>query len=192
MSGGTNISKERVEQLMHEHVEVLPYDPEWPRRYAEIEALLRRSLPNDLIGRIAHIGSTAVPGSSAKPIIDIQVEVISSERVRQEVVPIMEDLGYEFIWRPSMGEKAPFYAWFIKRDAQGQRTEHVHMVEPDTASEDRILFRDHLRAHPEAVQRYEELKRRLAERFPNDRAAYTRGKTDFITGVVARERAGKG
>ncbi|MEZ4737932.1 MAG: GrpB family protein [Flavobacteriales bacterium] len=191
MNSGTNISMERMEQLMHEHVEVLPFDPEWPRRYQQAEALLQRSLPAELVARIAHIGSTAVPGLSAKPIIDIQVEVGSLERVRQEVVPIMEELGYEFIWRPTMGEKAPFYAWFIKRDKQGQRTEHVHMVEPDAASEDRILFRDHLRAHPEAVQHYEELKRRLAERFPNDRAAYTQGKSDFVTGIVAKVRAGK-
>ena len=131
----------------------------------------------------------AVPGIAAKPIIDLQVEVTSLDRVRREIVPIMEDLGYEFIWRPTMGERAPFYAWFIKRGPNNERTHHVHMVEPDQASEDRILFRDLLRSDPHEATRYEALKRTLSERFGNDRAAYTRGKTDFIQNATLRARA---
>jgi GrpB-like predicted nucleotidyltransferase (UPF0157 family) len=190
MSGGTNISKERILALSHEHVDVQPYDPAWPKRYQEEEDLLVRSLPPDLVQRIVHIGSTAVPGLSAKPIIDLQVEVNSLDRVRREVVPIMQDLGHEYIWRPTMGESAPFYAWFIRRDAAGKRTHHVHMVEPDAASEDRVLFRDHLRAHAELAAKYETLKRDLAAHFPDDRTAYTKGKTEFILDVVRRARAG--
>ena len=132
-----------------------------------------------------------MPGLSAKPIIDVQVEVSSLERVRREVVPIMEDLGHEYIWRPTMGERAPFYAWFIRRNAKGDRTHHVHMVEPDGASEDRVLFRDHLRAHSEIAAKYETLKQDLAERFPDDRTAYTKGKTEFIMDVVHKAREGR-
>ncbi|MCB0787240.1 MAG: GrpB family protein, partial [Flavobacteriales bacterium] len=88
---------------MHEHVEVCPYDPSWPACYQEEEILLKRVLPADLVIRIDHIGSTAVPGLSAKPIIDVQVEVRSLERVRQDVVPELEEMGYEFIWRPTIG-----------------------------------------------------------------------------------------
>lgn len=189
MNADTNIPARRIAELTREHVAIVPYDPRWPEVYADEEMLLERSLPVDLVKRIAHIGSTAIPGLSAKPIIDIQVEVTDLDRVRKQAVPIMRDLGYEFIWRPTMGEQAPFYAWFIKRDAQGQRTHHVHMVEPDEASSDRLVFRDFLRAHPEEAVRYEELKRSLSQRFPNDRAAYTQGKTEFISTVIARARA---
>jgi len=183
------VPRHRIEDLVRERVDVVPYDPRWPALYQEVQVKLVRSLPADLITRIAHIGSTAVPGCSAKPIIDVQVDVTSSQRVRHEVVPIMDDLGYEFIWRPTMGEQAPFYAWFIKRDPKGQRTQHIHMVEPDRVSEDRLIFRDHLRTHPEEVKRYEALKSRLSAVHPNDRAAYTRGKTDHISSIIQQARA---
>ena len=180
--------EERLEILEREPITLVTYDPSWPMRYMESETLLERSMPPRLWTRIAHIGSTAVPGMSAKPIIDVQVEVISLDRVRREVVPIMSDLGYEFIWRPTMGERAPFYAWFIARNAAGQRTTHIHMVEPDAASEDRIRFRDFLRAHPEDAERYKQLKLDLLAAHGHDRAAFTRGKTAFIASVLHRSR----
>lgn len=172
--------RERIEQLAHEHVDVAPYDPRWPALFEEERDLLSALLPPDLFTRIEHIGSTAVPGLSAKPVIDMQVETTDLDRARMEVAPLLQARGYEFIWRPSIGEAAPFYAWFIKRDPSGQRTHHIHMVVPDRASEDRIRFRDHLRADPAAAARYETLKRDLALRYPNDRVAYTREKTGFI------------
>lgn len=188
MNGMDEVPLARITELTHEHIEIVPYDAEWPMRFAKEEARLLRSLPADLVIRIDHIGSTAVPGLSSKPIIDVQVEVSDLERVRREVVPIMKDLAYEFIWRPSIGEHGPFYAWFIKRNAKGERVFHVHMVEPDEASEDRLLFRDHLRAHPHEAQRYEALKQGLAHAHPDDRAAYTLSKTPFIAEVIREAR----
>ncbi len=188
MNGMDEVPLERITELTREHIAIAPYDPAWPLRYAEEEDRLVRSLPTDMVIRIDHIGSTSVLGLSAKPIIDVQVEVTSLERVRREVVPIMKDLSYEFIWRPSIGEHGPFYAWFIKRNAKGERTFHVHMVEPDEASDDRLLFRDHLRAHPHQAQRYEALKKGLASAHPNDRAAYTQLKTPFIAEIIREAR----
>ena len=167
---------------------MVPYDPSWPGRYLELEDLLKRSLPRGIWTRIEHIGSTAIPGLSAKPIIDVQVAVTSLDRVRREVVPVMNELGFEYIWRPTMGEQAPFYAWFIARNTSGQRTAHVHMVEPDAASSDRIIFRDHLRTHPDDANRYEQLKARLLAVHANDRAAYTMGKSGFITSILDTSR----
>jgi GrpB-like predicted nucleotidyltransferase (UPF0157 family) len=141
--------------------------------------------------RIAHIGSTSVPGLGGKPIVDVQVEVNDLEAIRRDVVPRLEDAGYEFVWRPSMGDSTPFYAWFIKRDAQGRRVVHVHMVPPGQASADRIAFRDHLREHPEMAARYLELKRDLAKRFARDREGYTRNKTAFVQEVLALARREK-
>ena len=183
--------RHRIDLLAKEAIRLAPYDPVWPERYAELEAEIKAAMPRMLMQRITHIGSTAVPGLSAKPVIDVQVEVSDLEEVRCEVVPRMEALGYEFIWRPTMGDAAPFYAWFIKRDDHGARYAHVHMVQPGQASVDRIVFRDHLREHPELRDRYEALKHDLAQRFPNDRAAYTQHKTDFVNEVLALARKEK-
>lgn len=189
MKDETTPHAKRIAALMKERIAVVPYDPEWPARYAELELRLKRLLPKNLVQRIAHIGSTAVPGLSAKPIIDVQVEVNDLAEVRERVVPMMEEEGYEFIWRPSIGESAPFYAWFIKRDDKGERTEHIHIVAPDHVSAERIIFRDLLRRFPEEAAAYEVLKNTLSKRFSKDRAAYTAGKTEFIQALLRKGRA---
>ena len=180
----------RIAALMKEKVAVVPYDPEWPARYAELEVRLKKLLPKNLVQRTAHIGSTAVPGLSAKPIIDVQVEVNDMAEVIERVVPMMEEVGYEFIWRPSIGESDPFYAWFIGRNVQGERTEHIHIVAPDHISAERIIFRDLLRRHPEEAAAYEVLKTALAKKYVRDREAYTKGKTEFIQATLRKGRDG--
>lgn len=181
----------RIKVLTKERIILVPYDAKWAERYAQVETELKSLLPRMLMQRIAHIGSTAVPGLSAKPIIDVQVEVSDLEEVKNEVVPKMVELGYEFIWRPTMGDVAPFYAWFIKRDDRGERCVHVHMVESGQTSVDRIIFRDYLREHPDALKEYEAHKHDLAKRFPKDREAYTKHKTEFVNDVLAKARREK-
>ena len=102
-------------------------------------------------------------------------------------MPVLESQRYEYFWRPTHGDDGPpFYAWFIKRHRiTGARTHHIHMVEPQFVEHwDRLLFRDYLVHHPDVAQEYEALKRQLASTHPNDRIAYTRGKTDFIARVM--------
>jgi len=183
--------KDRIETLMKERIDVVPYDDQWPLRYAELELKLKRMFPRQLVQRIAHIGSTAVPGLSGKPILDVQVEVSDLDLVQRDVVPVLEAQGYEFIWRPTIGERTPFYAWFILRNERGERTQHIHFVSPDQASVDRIVFRDYLCRHPEECTLYEALKADLANRFPKDREAYTKGKTDHINSVLLKARTEK-
>lgn len=84
-----------------------PYDPEWPRAFEREAAHLRACLPADLIGRIEHFGSTAVPGLAAKPIVDMLVEVSSLAEVTARVVPIPEAQGYDYFWRPTAGDDTP-------------------------------------------------------------------------------------
>jgi len=178
----------RIEALARERFDLVEYDPRWAGSYAEMEALLWSIAPKGLFTRILHIGSTAVPGIPSKPIVDVQVEVTDLERVEREVVPLLQAHGMEFIWRPTMGERAPFYAWFIQRDHQGRRTHHLHMVLPDEASVDRVRFRDALRNDPGLAAHYAALKTRLAALHPEDRAAYTHGKGPFIAEVLAGRR----
>ena len=101
---------------------------------------------------------------------------------------MLESQGYDYFWRPTIGDAPPFYAWFIKRDpATGVRTHHIHMVEntPEFAGHwERLLFRDYLIAHPELAREYAELKTRLAAS-EHDRVAYTAGKTEFVLRVTA-------
>lgn len=117
------------------------------------------------------------------------VEVTDLEETKLRIAPVLEAQGYDYFWRPSHGDDVPpFYAWFIKRDAHGARTHHIHMVEPHFEHWDRLHFRDYLIAHPEAAREYEALKRRLAERHPGDRVAYTEAKGAFIRDVTARAK----
>jgi len=182
--------EQRIKRVTQEDVAIVPYNPDWPRLFDEEKRHLLSCLPNELIRRIEHFGSTAVPGLAAKPIIDMLVEVTSLEETKMTIVPILEAQGYDYFWRPTAGDDVPpFYAWFIKRDSIGNRTHHIHMVEKDFEHWERLLFRDYLIEHPEIAKQYEALKLRLVNEYPNDRVAYTQGKTDFIVKVtqIAKE-----
>jgi GrpB-like predicted nucleotidyltransferase (UPF0157 family) len=183
--------RERIERLARETVTIAPYDSRWPQLFAEERSRLVALFPS-LIRRTEHFGSTAVPGLSAKPIVDMLVEVTSLDETKGRIVPVLEAEGYDYLWRPSSGELGedvpPFYAWFIKRGHEGQRTHHIHMVERDFPQWDALLFRDYLIAHPDIRQQYLELKLRLAAQFPNDREAYTDGKGEFVRRITQTAR----
>ena len=176
---------QRIARITREHISLMPYDPGWPILFGEEKNHLLSCLPRELIARIEHFGSTAIPGAAAKPIIDILVEVTSLEETKARIVPILEARGYEYFWRPSHGDDIPpFYAWFIKRNPTGIRTHHIHMVEKDFEQWDSLLFRDYLIEHPDVAKEYECLKVDLARVYPNDRVAYTNGKTEFIIRIT--------
>ncbi len=178
-----------VARARDERVEIVEYDPAWPQRFAEEAAALRALLPERLVGRIEHFGSTAVPGMPAKPIIDMIVEVPDLEAVRREVAPLLVARGYEFFWRPtSPGDPDIDYAWFIKRDAAGRRTHHIHFLPPGSPYWDRLGFRDLLIADPALARAYAAVKRQAATSRPEDRAAYARAKGDFIREALGKRR----
>jgi GrpB-like predicted nucleotidyltransferase (UPF0157 family) len=177
--------EERIKRVVQEDVAISQYNSDWSQMFEQEKKHLLSCLPNDLIKRIEHFGSTAVPNLSAKPIIDILVEVISLEETKRKIVPILERQGYDYFWRPTFGDDTPpFYAWFIKRDSKRNRTHHIHMVESDFEHWERLLFRDYLIEHPNVTKEYQDLKLRLANDYPNDRIAYTNGKTEFIVRVT--------
>jgi len=177
--------EERIKRVLQEGIPIVPYNPAWPGMFEEEKMHLLDCLPHELIRRIEHFGSTAIPNLAAKPIIDILVEVASLEETKKRIVPVLEAQGYDYFWRPTHGEDGPpFYAWFIKRDSAGNRTHHIHMVEGDFEHWDRLLFRDYLIEHPETAREYEVLKLILSRDHGNDRVAYTNGKTEFIARVT--------
>ena len=176
--------------MVRDEVAVVTYDRRWPELFAEEKEHLLSCLPRDLIIRIEHFGSTAVTGLPAKPIVDILVEVADLDETKRRIAPLLEAQGYDYFWRPTWGDDVPpFYAWFIKRDHDGNRTHHIHMVENHFEHWDRLFFRDYLIEHPEVAKEYGALKLRLSQALPNDRVAYTKAKTDFITRVTRIAKA---
>jgi GrpB-like predicted nucleotidyltransferase (UPF0157 family) len=169
---------------MSEPVIIVDYDPAWLERYeAERARILSAIAP--WVAAIEHIGSTSVPGLGAKPIIDIMVAVRSLDDAMQCVEPLGV-LGYQY--HPEFEDTLPERRYF-NRGPRDDRY-HLHMVELTSGFWERhLLFRDYLRAHPEAAQEYERLKRDLAARHRDDRGAYTDAKAAFVRSIEEKARA---
>jgi GrpB-like predicted nucleotidyltransferase (UPF0157 family) len=166
-----------------DEVVIAAYDPSWPQIFAGEAQAIRQALGDILVG-IEHVGSTAIPGLAAKPVIDIAVSV-TSLAAGTEAVPALEALGYD-----CRGENGiPGRLFFRKGVVEFRRTHHLHLVEAGHEQWAAMLaFRDYLRAHPGDAQRYEALKRELAMKFRDNRRAYTNGKADFVHAALAKAR----
>lgn len=124
------------------------------------------------------MGSTAVPGLDAKPIIDILVGVDGLEASRACFDPLAK---LDYLYAPYRADEMH---WFCKPHPS-HRTHHLHLVPTDSSRfSDELALRDRLRANPAVAREYAALKRELAERFADDREAYTDGKADFIRRVL--------
>lgn len=140
-------------------VVVAEYDPAWPERFARYAASLREAL-GDRASRIDHIGSTAVPGLAAKDVFDIQVSVTGFEPF-EPLRASIEGLGFE--WIPDNDDRRKRFFRLV--GAGDRRLANIHVRNLGEFSEQAaLLFRDYLRATPEARHRYEETKRTLATR----------------------------
>jgi len=134
-----------------------------------------------LVTRIDHVGSTAVAGLAAKPIVDIQLS-LSAMRPREAYVEPLSALGYRWVLDPWDVEHE-----YFSRDVDGERSFHLHVCAAGSQWERRHLaFRDWLRTHPGDASAYAALKRQLADAHPNDTLSYTEAKTDFIARIVER------
>jgi GrpB-like predicted nucleotidyltransferase (UPF0157 family) len=159
---------------------VLPYDPDWPRRFEAERALLEDVLAPWLEGGIHHIGSTAIPGISAKPIVDMMAGVRDLDEARTAYEPLGE-VGYvDAPHRPAV-------AHHFAKPSQERAEFGLHLTEPGTNLwQERLAFRDALRVDPRLAVEYETLKMRLAREHDADAAAYTAGKRAFVSRVLAR------
>ena len=164
-------------------VEVVDYDPNWPAEFASEAARIAAALAGQVLA-IEHIGSTAVEGLAAKPVIDLQVGVQNLQATPQ-IVAVLVALGYEYV--PDFEDVFPRRRYF-RKTSSGRRTHQVHLVErSDVGWWDRhVTFRDWLRAHPEDRDAYGALKRELSVKFRDDREGYTNAKSDFVSAVVAK------
>lgn len=165
-----------------DEIRLVPSDPAWPRLFEEEAARLRPLIPADLLVALDHIGSTAVPGLPAKPVIDIQATVTDLEAARARLVDPLEAAGYAF-WAENPDTDRLFFVKGLPPSAP-HRTHHLHIMEDGPGALKHLAFRDYLRDHPREADRYAALKRDLASRFRHDREAYTEGKGDFIEGIL--------
>jgi len=154
-------------------IEVVPYDPNWPRRFEVERAQLEEVLAPWLSGGVHHIGSTAIPGIAAKPYIDMMAGVASFEEARAAYEPLQAHGWENSPHRPNIAHR------FAKPGVG------VHLTEPGSDLwRERLAFRDALRADAELAAEYGALKLRLAEEHSDDLEAYTNGKRAFVGRVL--------
>lgn len=159
-------------------VEIATYDPAWPRLFEEERRAIVGALAAWIMGPIEHIGSTAIAGLAAKPVIDIMAGVQSLEASRPAIDAAV-GLGYcYFPYRPDSEH------WFCK-PSPAFRTHHLHLVPIGSRQWiGAVAFRDYVRDHAAIAGEYETLKRQLAREFHCDREAYTQAKRPFIERIT--------
>jgi GrpB-like predicted nucleotidyltransferase (UPF0157 family) len=163
------------------------YDPAWPARFAEEAARIRPAL-GPLATAIEHVGSTAVPGLDGKPVLDLAIAVASEADADACIAPL-QALGYTY--RGAYGDD-PRRRYYV-RDVAGKRLSQIHLyILPARAWDEKLAFRDALRADPALARAYSAEKWRVAEAVGWDKAAYSIAKGPFVERVLAGLRAKPG
>jgi GrpB-like predicted nucleotidyltransferase (UPF0157 family) len=168
---------------------IMDYDSVWPVMFEQERAILETAL-GSLLVTCEHVGSTAVPGLAAKPIIDLLVGVRSLAEAECHYIEPLEALGYTYIpeYKTWLADEL-----FFRKGIPGPWTHHIHMMQPSSPLwERRLLFRDYLRTHREAADTYANLKRSLAKQFGDNVAAYRDAKTAFIEQMMLKARNDEG
>lgn len=169
-------------------IQIVGYDPSWPKVFQNEATALRGVLGQAALA-VHHVGSTAVLGMAAKPVIDIQVSVPSLKPI-EPLRQALAQLGYTHV---PLGPFDLAYPYFVT-PSERPHTHHVHLCVYGSQQErEHLAFRDYLRTHPEIAQRYVELKRKLAlENHGNaleSQERYSLSKTEFVEATVSRASA---
>jgi GrpB-like predicted nucleotidyltransferase (UPF0157 family) len=170
-------------------VEICEYDAAWPLKFEKQKIDILNAIGNK-VAAIEHIGSTAVTGLGAKPIIDIMVGLRKLSDADDCIEPLRK-IGYEYV--PELEAEIPERRYFHKGPSNMPKKHyHLHMVQIHGEFwKVQILFRDYLRMHSDSAQEYFRLKRQLAARHRLNREAYTEAKTSFIKSTIAKARSEK-
>jgi GrpB-like predicted nucleotidyltransferase (UPF0157 family) len=178
----SDLTKQEIGQLFP--IEISPYDSNWPKLYEKERQLIEKNINPSLFSRIEHFGSTSVPGLSSKNTIDILMAVEFEGNSSHEIIEQMQKIGYDFNWQ---NEDTNTHMVFIKGydpNNSKQQTYHIHAAPEHHILWNRIHFRNYLIEHPEVAQRYEELKKSLANKYKYERVAYRNAKTDFVKEIT--------
>lgn len=163
-------------------IEMVPHNPDWARQFTMEAALLRLVFGDQLLA-IHHIGSTAIPGIYAKPIIDM-LPLVKDIAVVDTFNPVMEALGYTPLGEFGLEGRRYF------RKGDNRRSHQAHVYQFDAPDAPRhIIFRDYMLTHPDKAQQYSDLKRSVAQQHPHDIYAYMDGKDAFVKAMEAEALA---
>ncbi len=162
-------------------IELVPHNENW-KEWAEEEIEALSKLLSDSSPRISHIGSTAIPGIYAKPIVDILVEMPEGSDWN-EARRILESSGY--ICMSASDRRMSFNKGYTP-EGYAEKVFHIHLH--PYGDNDEIFFRDYLTAHPEVAKQYESLKLSLLPEYRNNRDGYTEAKTHFVKTIMTRRR----
>lgn len=166
--------------LKRGRVQLVPYNPKWKENFAKEKKHLQKAL-GDLVISIEHVGSTAVPGVFAKPVIDIAI-IVKSIKSPDNLIEIFEDLGYEYTKDNNVSGRL-----FFTKGPENKRTHYIHVVKLKGKEwKNLILFRDYLLKSKVVARQYNELKNKLAKSYALDRKSYTSGKDKFIKNVIKK------
>ncbi len=170
-----------------EKVEVRPPEASWQKQGEHECRFLEVTLARWLVAPVEHVGSTAVPGMAAKPILDMQAAV-ADLGCAPDVAVALGTASWHYV--PADLDGRPWRRFFVKV-LDGHRAAHLHVMSRGTARwGEQLAFRDALRAEPELVERYAALKRDLADRHRDAREAYTDEKETFVRAVLANGKRG--
>ncbi len=161
-------------------VKLQPYNIEWEKDFKKEKGALGKML-GDVALDIQHVGSTAIYGMIAKPIIDINI-AIKHLGIIDDLIKPLEKLGYRY----HGGE--PGKRLFLK-GLENNITHHLFIIELDSDFwRNDLLFRDYLRKNKDVAQQYANLKQGLVEKFYNNRTSYSEGKSNFIETVLNKAK----
>ncbi|OGZ42253.1 MAG: hypothetical protein A3C80_01420 [Candidatus Ryanbacteria bacterium RIFCSPHIGHO2_02_FULL_45_43] len=163
-------------------VKLVKHNPTWKQSFEREAKKIRKVFSKDALD-IQHVGSTAVPGILAKPIIDIALIVPSLQKTKRYVKKL-QALGYELKKNDVKKERL-----FFTKGPEEKRTHYLHVGENDSGyTEDMILFRDYLRKHKSTAKHYSELKSKLAGKYQNTREIYTTKKEKLVKKIVRKAK----
>lgn len=164
--------------LHKDKVDLSPYTTEWSNEFKKEKAILEKLLHGYALA-IEHVGSTSIPGLSAKPVLDIAVAVKDIDALRQ-LIPLLSENGYDPL--NSIETKEELLA---RKGTPENRTHYIHIeVIGSTYWTNHILFRDYLLQHPEVIKEYEALKQKLSTEHKDEREKYTSAKNEFIQRIL--------
>ncbi len=171
-----------LQQAIDEEVALVAFNPQWPALFEAERERLMRQFPSQLI-EVQHIGSTAVAGLRAKPVIDLMAGM-AAMAVAQALIEPLCNFGYTT--SAAFNQTLTDRKWLM-RWANGHRSHHLHLVVyAGPVWFERLRFRDMLRSDAALAQHYSRLKDQLAAAHIRDREAYTEGKAEFIRSVLEK------
>ncbi|MCF6409743.1 GrpB family protein [Pseudalkalibacillus salsuginis] len=171
---------------MSDRIKIMEYDPNWIKAF-ELEKSCISSLLGEEAITIEHIGSTSIPNQDAKPIVDIFIGV-SPFKELAFYKSVFDSVSYNYIKTGMRGR------YLFSKCTDGTWTHNIHVLpfNDEFYTRKEFLFRNYLREHPDLVQEYGEIKKKLAKSYGKTMEEYTRSKTDFIQKVVDAARTEKG